>query len=242
MKHLDGRASSVVSAPLATCFAVLAAVDRYPSWSEFVREVVDVERDDDGRPLRAHVGRSRRAESVREEVRVRRDDPRRASARHPCEPAAEHPLGRRSVLAVVVVRRRPRDPYRARLLSERVVPTQPRPAARRRRPDRRHAARRSGRRARGLPRSRRSRRHSLDEDVGSACGRGRHDGLRPAPVSAERVRPRATAPRAGNDRGAEPSLRQRRPRARRGALSAVGAGGGAGEFRGRRSPPTTTRS
>lgn len=55
MKHLDGRASSVVSAPLAACFAVLAAVDRYPSWSDFVREVVDVERDDDGRPRRAHV-------------------------------------------------------------------------------------------------------------------------------------------------------------------------------------------
>ena len=55
MKHFDGRASSVVSAPLATCFAALAAVDRYPSWSDFVREVVDVERDDDGRPVRAHV-------------------------------------------------------------------------------------------------------------------------------------------------------------------------------------------
>jgi Polyketide cyclase / dehydrase and lipid transport len=55
MKHLDGRASSVVSAPLVTCFAVLAAVDRYPSWSEFVREVVAVEHDDHGRPSRAHV-------------------------------------------------------------------------------------------------------------------------------------------------------------------------------------------
>lgn len=43
-----------MSAPLATCFAALAAVDRYPSWSEFVREVADVERDDAGRPLRAH--------------------------------------------------------------------------------------------------------------------------------------------------------------------------------------------
>ncbi len=44
-----------MSAPLATCFAVLAAVDRYPSWSEFVREVVDVECDDHRRPSRAHV-------------------------------------------------------------------------------------------------------------------------------------------------------------------------------------------
>ncbi len=55
MKHLDGRATSFVSAPLATCFAALAAVDRYPSWSHFVREVVDVGRDDDGRSVRAHV-------------------------------------------------------------------------------------------------------------------------------------------------------------------------------------------
>jgi hypothetical protein len=55
MKHLGGRASSVVRAPLATCYAALAAVDRYPTWSDFIREVVDVERDYDGRPLRAHV-------------------------------------------------------------------------------------------------------------------------------------------------------------------------------------------
>jgi uncharacterized membrane protein len=56
MKHLDGRASGVVHAPLATCFAVLEAVEHYPAWSgEFIREVDVLARDDAGRPQRAHV-------------------------------------------------------------------------------------------------------------------------------------------------------------------------------------------
>ncbi len=56
MKHLDGRASGVVDAPLATCFSVLEAVERYPAWSgEFIREVDVLARDGDGQPRRAHV-------------------------------------------------------------------------------------------------------------------------------------------------------------------------------------------
>ena len=56
MKHLDGRASGVVHAPLATCFSVLEAVEHYPAWSgEFIREVDVLARDDTGRPQRAHV-------------------------------------------------------------------------------------------------------------------------------------------------------------------------------------------
>jgi len=56
MKHLDGRAGAVVGTPIATCFSLLEAVERYPSWcGEFIREVAAVERDDDGRPVRAHV-------------------------------------------------------------------------------------------------------------------------------------------------------------------------------------------
>lgn len=56
MKQLDGRASAVVSAPLGACFSLLAAIERYPSWcGAFVREVNDIERDDGGRPRRAHV-------------------------------------------------------------------------------------------------------------------------------------------------------------------------------------------
>jgi Polyketide cyclase / dehydrase and lipid transport len=56
MKHLDGRAGAVVGAPIAMCFSLLAAVERYPSWcGEFIREVSRVERGDHGRPARAHV-------------------------------------------------------------------------------------------------------------------------------------------------------------------------------------------
>jgi hypothetical protein len=56
MKHLDGRAGAVVTAPIAMCFSLLEAVERYPSWcGEFIREVSAVERGDDGLPARAHV-------------------------------------------------------------------------------------------------------------------------------------------------------------------------------------------
>lgn len=56
MKHLDGRAGVVVTPPIATCFSLLEAVERYPRWcGEFIREVSSVERGDDGRPVQAHV-------------------------------------------------------------------------------------------------------------------------------------------------------------------------------------------
>jgi len=56
MKRLDGRADAVVVAPMATCLSVLAAVERYPSWSgEFIRAVTVLERDPAGLPVRPHV-------------------------------------------------------------------------------------------------------------------------------------------------------------------------------------------
>jgi Polyketide cyclase / dehydrase and lipid transport len=56
MKQLDGRADAVVNTPVATCFSVLAAVERYPDWSgEFIRAVTVLDRDSDGLPSRAHV-------------------------------------------------------------------------------------------------------------------------------------------------------------------------------------------
>lgn len=55
MKHLDGRAEAVVSTAVATCFSVLAAVERYPDWSgEFIRAVTVLDRDHNGLPVRAH--------------------------------------------------------------------------------------------------------------------------------------------------------------------------------------------
>jgi len=56
MKQLDGHADAVVRAPVATCFSVLAAVERYPDWSgEFIRAVTVLDRDPGGLPVRAHV-------------------------------------------------------------------------------------------------------------------------------------------------------------------------------------------
>jgi ribosome-associated toxin RatA of RatAB toxin-antitoxin module len=53
VKELDGTASASVAAPIEACFALIEAVDRYPSWyPDVVREAEIVERADDGRPTR----------------------------------------------------------------------------------------------------------------------------------------------------------------------------------------------
>jgi hypothetical protein len=54
LKDLHGSASTPVSAPPERCIALLAAVDRYPTWyPEVIREVDVLERGDDGLPRRA---------------------------------------------------------------------------------------------------------------------------------------------------------------------------------------------
>ena len=54
MKELRGTATSLVSAPLAECLALVQAVDEYPDWyPEVVRAVDVVERDASGTPSRA---------------------------------------------------------------------------------------------------------------------------------------------------------------------------------------------
>ncbi len=54
MKELKGSASTAVTAAPEECIAVLAAVDRYPTWyPEVIREVDVLERDGDGLPRRA---------------------------------------------------------------------------------------------------------------------------------------------------------------------------------------------
>ena len=51
MKELRGSASAAVAAPIEDCFALLIAVDRYPSWyADAVREVEIVEHGADGDP------------------------------------------------------------------------------------------------------------------------------------------------------------------------------------------------
>lgn len=62
MAALRGTATDLVAAPLAECFALAQAVDRYPSWyPDVVREVEVLERDAEGRPHRVrtklHVAR-----------------------------------------------------------------------------------------------------------------------------------------------------------------------------------------
>ncbi len=58
MKELQGAASAQVSASVAECFALVEAIEEYPSWyPEMVKQVSVVERSPDGRPLaaRAHL-------------------------------------------------------------------------------------------------------------------------------------------------------------------------------------------
>lgn len=62
MKELRGSAGATVDAPLESALALLEAVDDYPSWySEVVRAVEVLERDEDGSPARVrttlHVAR-----------------------------------------------------------------------------------------------------------------------------------------------------------------------------------------
>ena len=55
MKQLQGTASAEIELPVADCFALLAAIDRYPAWFEVVREVEILDREPDGRPRLARV-------------------------------------------------------------------------------------------------------------------------------------------------------------------------------------------
>jgi Polyketide cyclase / dehydrase and lipid transport len=53
VKELQGTADSAVTAPVADCLTLLAAVDRYPAWyPEVVRSVDVLERDSSGQPVR----------------------------------------------------------------------------------------------------------------------------------------------------------------------------------------------
>jgi ribosome-associated toxin RatA of RatAB toxin-antitoxin module len=53
VKELTGTATAAVAAPPEQCLALLAAVDRYPTWyPEVVRAVDVLERDASGRPSR----------------------------------------------------------------------------------------------------------------------------------------------------------------------------------------------
>jgi hypothetical protein len=54
MKELQGAASAQVSASVGECFALVEAIEEYPSWyPEKVKHVYVVERSHDGRPLAA---------------------------------------------------------------------------------------------------------------------------------------------------------------------------------------------
>jgi ribosome-associated toxin RatA of RatAB toxin-antitoxin module len=54
IKELSGQATRSVRAPATECFAVLAAVDRYPDWyPDVISEVEVLERDPAGQPRRA---------------------------------------------------------------------------------------------------------------------------------------------------------------------------------------------
>jgi ribosome-associated toxin RatA of RatAB toxin-antitoxin module len=55
VKELQGRAAAEVELPVEDCFALLASIERYPSWFDVVRHAEILERDSDGHPLLARV-------------------------------------------------------------------------------------------------------------------------------------------------------------------------------------------
>jgi hypothetical protein len=61
-RQFHGEAAQVIAAPLEECFALLAAVDRYPDWCpDIVRDVDVLHRTSDGQPsqvrMRMHIAR-----------------------------------------------------------------------------------------------------------------------------------------------------------------------------------------
>jgi ribosome-associated toxin RatA of RatAB toxin-antitoxin module len=55
-RQFHGEAAEVVAAPLEDCFALLAAVDRYPDWCPDIVQDVDVlDRGPEGRPSRVRM-------------------------------------------------------------------------------------------------------------------------------------------------------------------------------------------
>jgi len=61
-RQFHGEAAEVVAAPVEDCFALLAAVDRYPDWCpDIVRDVDVLDRSSDGQPsrvrMRVHIAR-----------------------------------------------------------------------------------------------------------------------------------------------------------------------------------------
>jgi ribosome-associated toxin RatA of RatAB toxin-antitoxin module len=55
VKDLQGRATADVAVPVEDCFALIAAIDRYPTWFDIVRDAEILERDAQGHPLIARV-------------------------------------------------------------------------------------------------------------------------------------------------------------------------------------------
>jgi len=53
VKELQGRATGQLDLPPEECFKLLSAVERYPDWIEFVREVELLEHERRGKPGRA---------------------------------------------------------------------------------------------------------------------------------------------------------------------------------------------
>jgi Polyketide cyclase / dehydrase and lipid transport len=81
MKQINGHASSVVAAPVESCFALLEAVHSYPTWNgELVREVEVLEWAGEGHPARAramlHVAQSPFGKDFELVVAVRTEPPR----------------------------------------------------------------------------------------------------------------------------------------------------------------------
>lgn len=98
MKELRGKASAKVLAPLEASFALLHAIERYPSWNrDLFREVEVLERDDSGAPARAwanlRVARGRFVKDFELVVAVRAERPNAVYVeRIPNEPSDEERL------------------------------------------------------------------------------------------------------------------------------------------------------
>lgn len=77
MTVLSGSSSGEIQAPVARCWAVVAALDEAPEWQRGLERVDVVERDDQGRALVCDIVFNAKLTKVRCRVRVAYDPPHR---------------------------------------------------------------------------------------------------------------------------------------------------------------------
>jgi ribosome-associated toxin RatA of RatAB toxin-antitoxin module len=75
MGEISGERSVEIAAPIATCFAIAADIERAPEWQESLKDVEVVERDADKRAAVVETASDARVKTVRSKLRFSYEEP-----------------------------------------------------------------------------------------------------------------------------------------------------------------------